>query len=745
MTDETYAIELYKFSGNDLVDFKSTKNQLPINYEIKTFESKGTSNEYIGLSFNNWDGSHNTCNYKTENLDPAYYNYRLSAPENQTNLVPNFWSNYIKITPLQTTTLYFTLIGAAGGGGGAGFQANTNCTVKKHYGGAGSGGGSGATTTGTVTLLSGQTYHIYLLIPFGTEGGYHRNVKDGSGSGGSAQNVNLPTQMLITNLIKSADNIYISSNGGGGGIGGQGNGDVQENVGFGGKCTSKNPVDKNPFDIINTNASVVLYYPGMNGGKGEAGPAVASGVCKAYFDGPYYGDDNPLKIENPFYNNYAGGGGSGGNRTTTHPKGGNFSGGDGGACTQNGSEANGRNSNYIGGGGGGGCAVNASIAGGNGGNANSGLAILYVLSNDIKINNTPINIDYTHESLKDPFMRGNPYKITNYANQKFYLVGRSQNSQNYYYLTYYKDSLIFISEEYETVKDILVQVNITQTITPSYIFKLQAYFKNDNYKTPYPISKETSVLTSYPGNINEVASLSYNYSKCLGNSPSPFIYPGVWYKTYINPPTTTSKGTQVLWYYSKCLKTSDIFCNGSDSSKTTSSFDIMLIPVNNSSNYLSKWSSGICTTESGSEALGLEWFNNWIKGTGDSVNCSGSKSLTSESNNCYFSNNSNCNYKYLYSINENTTTCAKDLGICSTTNPTISCVYSNTDIMVCLGDTGQPDDPVDPDDSGGTCNDSDSNNTIFIVICILIVIIVIILIIYMVIKKKKDTPNSTTY
>ena len=731
----TYNITITKRNPDDYISLTGIEvipsDPKPVDYEIKT--DTITNIEYLGVLFTNQLGYNNTTYVNNNDVNAEWVNYNLNNSDTSQEL----YSNKVILTPSVNTNLYIHLVGASGGGGGAGFNKDEYCGTIHFYGGPAQGGGAGAYIYFTVPLLANKQYTIFTLIGTGTVGGSAHN-SNGDGGGMSAQNPLIATQVYITTGTKSED-IYIYANNGKGGQGGNKNGNTVglnptsgEGGWNGGYVDAHNSLYYANYSIIN------VQKDGITSGTSSTGDLLAN--CNGnYHSEEVNGYDSNYKITTPFFTQYGPGSGGCGNRMSS-TSGGNFGGGRGGGSTESG-----QISALYGGGGGGGAPKGQSAGGGKGGQGGWGFVILYLEANSLKEQYTPTNISYIYENLKSPFLRGNSYLFTS-ATTKYYVVGRSQTSNQYYYLIKNTENdtnnLLFTSSNSTTILANALQISISQQVSTINIFKFNAIFNSG----PYPISANIgNTLYSYSGNTATATDLYLTYSNALNKSKANSLYPGVWVNV------TDSSSTQYYWNYVECSVQAEPFCTTADTSVKIGYFDIMLIPVNTSTTPVSKWIKGTgCTPQTTqSESIGLEWFSSWI--LKDEVNgpknCDGDKMLssTTDSNNCYFTNNNMCEYNYLYSVEELATSCNSNLGLCPTTAPI--CIYNNTTSphMLCTVNGSVPPTPVpptptpvpNPADTDPCCTQTD--NTLFVLLIVFIIIGVIIgCIVYFSKKNKRE-------
>ena len=321
-------------------------------------------------------------------------------------------------------------------------------------------------------------------------------------------------------------------------------------------------------------------------------------------------------------------------------------------------------------------------------------------NNNLYISSSTENIIYSSE--KSLFMRGSNFSIP----QEFYLVGRSQNSNIYYYLTINSDNtLIFTSLDYQSLSE----------------------YKFPKVKLNY-ISKD---LATYSLSINDVIiqSVTINNYDSMNNNLATYLYPGLWYRLF------NSDLTQITWNLLDCT-TSNIFCVNLSNIVQVKSLDIMFIPINNDidSNNISIWKQNsenkyTCLSYLDNPQLGLNLFNNWILNNNDSpVNCSGDKYLTNLSNNCYFTNTNSCNQGYLYDSTLNDI-CGNNLGICTNYMP---CIYDYNNKKLSCSDNPTPTPTPEP------TNDFPLSIILIVFICIIILIVIICLFISFGVKKNKE-------
>lgn len=337
--------------------------------------------------------------------------------------------------------------------------------------------------------------------------------------------------------------------------------------------------------------------------------------------------------------------------------------------------------------------------------------IFYYISNcgkyNILLTNTNMYYYYISEEInyneKSLFMRGNNFTLPSL----FYLVGRSQIENKYYYLSILNNDIYFSTTQ---DKNTLLNLKINKSYGGTY------YFTSGNNNLIVS-ENETLELSS-----SEASSLLTFYSyKSMNNTIATYLYPGLWYKIF-------SSDMEIEW------KT-DILVINDDTNEETNiyeKFDIMFIPVNDSTdngiNSISIWENQKCISYLDNDYYGLELFNNWItNNTNAPTNCEGDVKVSDKSNNCYFKNMDDCNNGYLYNLAINDEQCGKNLGICVNSK---ACVYDYTTTNLSCEEN--PIEPVDPPDT------NDYNLTTILVIFILIFIIIIVVFITVFKNNKED-------
>lgn len=176
---------------------------------------------------------------------------------------------------------------------------------------------------------------------------------------------------------------------------------------------------------------------------------------------------------------------------------------------------------------------------------------------------------------------------------------------------------------------------------------------------------------------------------------------------------------------------------------------IMLIPVN--TGQLTVWQDSACYYST-VDNVGIEWFYNWL--TGQSVGCDSGSSLSSTSNNCYFSSANGCANGYLYSYCTANSTCGNCMGI--TNVPKSYCFYNTvgSSAPLFISTASAPETTVDiieiepppTTTTGGCkcCNNSGNCSNGAIIFLVILFIIIISLIIWSISssKKKKSVKND---
>lgn len=176
--------------------------------------------------------------------------------------------------------------------------------------------------------------------------------------------------------------------------------------------------------------------------------------------------------------------------------------------------------------------------------------------------------------------------------------------------------------------------------------------------------------------------------------------------------------------------------------------DVMFVPVNNGQ--LSVWQvntdypSGACYYSPSNDALGIEWFYNWVNGT--STGCEGPGPASSLANNCYFTSNNACLNGYLYDYCIGTEICGTCMGVTNTSS--IPCMYNAPGSSIPLLMTVNPVATTStanmvelPDDSNDGCCGGFSSAQAFILF-VVILVIVFILIGWYLVKKSSDDKSS---
>ena len=320
--------------------------------------------------------------------------------------------------------------------------------------------------------------------------------------------------------------------------------------------------------------------------------------------------------------------------------------------------------------------------------SNCGEVCILISSNNLYIKNNGKNINKTEAIYNENslFMRGDNFYLPKY----FYIVGRSQLKSTYYYLTLENNNLLF--EEFSS------NINKTNLITLS----LSA--------TPIGIlsTSSSNVIVDEDGIVNLSTTSKSNLNIFnLNKQKSTYIYAGLWYNIYYDV-------DQILWN----IKNND----------NVESLDIMFIPINDSKdsgkNSLAIWQDKKCVSYLDNDSYGLNLFYNWISNNSEAPkNCYGDVSVSSESNNCYFSNNNFCEGGYLYDLAAEGENCGKNLGICTNGS---ACNYDETIKEMSCNENNDNQD------------ESSINLTLILIIFIIIFIIIIVVFIFLFSSKQKD-------